>query len=96
MAIALAEAGARLALDLFFVRDLAGNPSHEERKEFDPERPAVGRKVRVEFKDGEVLVGTTQAYQPERPGFFLVPVDRESNNERLFIPRFSTRRVDLL
>lgn len=81
---------------LFFVRDLIGDPRHEERKEFDPEKPVVGRKVRVEFRDGEVLVGTTQAYQPDRPGFFLVPVDRESNNERLYIPRAAVRRVELL
>jgi Family of unknown function (DUF6982) len=44
---------------LFFVRDFSGNPAHDERKEFDPSRPMSGRKIRVVFKDGEILIGTT-------------------------------------
>jgi hypothetical protein len=78
---------------LFFVRDLEGNAAHQEKKEFDPKKPSVGRKIQVEFRDGEVLVGTTQAYQPERPGFFLVPADGTSNNERCFVPTSAIKRV---
>jgi len=78
---------------LFFVRDLIGNSQHQEKKEFESGKPNVGRKIRVEFRDGEILVGTTQAYQPERPGFFLVPADATSNNERCFVPSSAVRRV---
>jgi hypothetical protein len=78
---------------LFFVRDLAGNPRHIETNEFSPRRAAPGRKIRVEFADGEVLVGTTQGYQPERPGFFVFPADPASNNERCFVITAATRRV---
>src|ERR687887_2728153 len=56
---------------VFFVKDFAGNPQHDERKEFDT-RPPAGRKISVVFKDGETLVGTTQGYTPGRPGFFLI------------------------
>lgn len=45
------------------------------------------------FKDGEVLVGTTQGYQPGRPGFFLEPADRASNIERCFVVAAATREV---
>lgn len=78
---------------LFFVKDLEGNPGYVERKEFDPQRPPAGRKLRVVFNDGEVLVGTTTGYQPGRPGFFLEPADPASNNERCYIVTAATSEV---
>ena len=81
---------------VFFVKDLIGNPSHKKVNEFDPAKPPAGRKVRVEFKDGEVLVGTTQGYQPDRPGFFIVPADARSNNERCFVVTAATKQVVML
>lgn len=79
---------------LFFVRDLVGNKDYEEKKTF--EKAPVGRKVQVTFSDGETLVGTTQGYQPDRDGFFMVPVDPHSNNERIFVVKASTKDVTLL
>lgn len=81
---------------VFFVRDFAGDPEHREKNEFAQGQPAPGRKIRVEFQDGEVLVGTTQGYQPNRPGFFIVPADPASNIERCFVVAASTRDVRLL
>jgi hypothetical protein len=78
---------------LFFVRDFAGNPQHAEKNAFDPVRPTAGRRLKVTFNDGEVLVGTTQGYQPGRPGFFLVPADPESNIERCYVVSAATREV---
>jgi len=81
---------------LFFVKDLAGNSTHNESNQFDPGKPPSGRKIRVVFKDGEVVVGTTQGYHSERPGFFLVPADEKSNNSRCFVVAAATREVTLL
>jgi hypothetical protein len=78
---------------LFFVKDFAGNPQHGDRNAFDPARPPAGRRIRVEFSDGEVLVGTTQGYQPGRPGFFVVPADPASNTERCYVVTASTKDV---
>jgi hypothetical protein len=78
---------------LFFVRNLVGDPKRRDRSEFDPKRPVPGRKIRVEFDDGEVLVGTTQGWQPNRTGFFLFPADTASNNERCFVLTAATREV---
>lgn len=78
---------------LFFVKDLAGNPKREERKEFDPSQPLAGRKIRILFKDGEVMLGTTHGYQPGRPGFFMVPADPESNTERCYVVSGSTKEI---
>lgn len=81
---------------VFFVKNLSGNPDHSEELEFTPGRPVIGRKIRVVFKDGEVLVGTTQGYDPSRVGFFLIPVDTQSNNERCFVVRNATVNVSFL
>jgi hypothetical protein len=81
---------------VFFVKDFAGNPKHVETKQFDPSRPPAGRRIRVVFKDGEVFVGTTQGYQPDRPGFFVVPADPGANTERCYVVAASTREVGFL
>ena len=78
---------------LFFVKDLTGNPTHNDVKSFDPARPQAGRKVIVTFADGEVLVGTTQGYDPARAGFFVVPADPGSNNDRCFVVTTAVKDV---
>jgi hypothetical protein len=54
------------------------------------------RKIRVVFADGETLVGTTQGYQPGRPGFFVVPADSGSNNDRCFVVSAATKEVSFV
>lgn len=81
---------------VFFVRDMAGDPSRADVLEFQPGRPVVGRKIRVLFKDGETIVGTTQGYDPARAGFFIIPASGESNNERCFVVAAATRQVSFL
>ena len=81
---------------VFFVRDLAGQRDHWEKKDFDPYAFQQGKKIRVVFQDGEILLGTTQGYQAGRPGFFIVPADPKSNNERCFVVSSATKEVTLL
>lgn len=81
---------------IFFVRDLVGDKHRRDRNEFEPGKHVSGRKIRVVFEDGEVLVGTTQGYQPGRPGFFVVPADDGANTERCFVISAATREVSLL
>ncbi len=70
---------------VFFVRDFTGDPSRHERKEFLDGQRTQGRKAEVIFLDGEVLVGTTMGYDPQRTGFFISPSDDASNNLRVFV-----------
>ncbi|PYQ05770.1 MAG: hypothetical protein DMF82_07685 [Acidobacteria bacterium] len=70
---------------LFFVKSFEGDPQHHKSNDTPEGATLVGRRIRVVFKDGEVIVGTTQGYDRNRPGFFLVPVDPGSNNERCFV-----------
>lgn len=81
---------------VFFVNNLAGSPTHDESNQFDPGKPVFGRKIQVAFKDGEILVGTTQGYQAGRLGFFVIPADEKSNNSRCFIVTAATKQVLLL
>lgn len=69
---------------VFFVKDFDGNPGYSERKEYSNGDKAQGRKVEVLFVDDEKLVGSTLGYDPNLLGFFLFPVDPESNNMRVF------------
>ena len=78
---------------LFFVKDFAGDSEHVESNAFDVEHPPAGRRIRVEFEDGEVLIGTTTGYQKGRPGFFLVPADADSNIERCYVVTAATGDV---
>ena len=81
---------------LFFVKDFLGNPHYVNRNEFDPKHPPVGLKIRVEFKDGEVLVGTSTEYQPGRSGFFILPADVDSNNELCYVVVAATKEIRIL
>ena len=81
---------------IFFVRDFVGHPEHKEADQFDPIRAPMGRKIRVVFQDGEVLLGTTQGYDRSRPGFFVSPADAESNNERCFVVASATQEVSFV
>ena len=81
---------------VFFVKDFAGNPMHEERKEYKEGEKPQGRKVEVTFKDNEVLVGTTLGYDPSRPGFFIFPADPKSNNVRVFVVSTAVKKVRYL
>ena len=81
---------------VFFVKDFAGNPTYNDRKSFDPSKPVTGKKIRVVFQDGELLMGTTQGYQPGRPGFFVFPADPKSNNDRCFVVSAAVKEVSLL
>jgi hypothetical protein len=81
---------------VFFVRNFDGNPHYEDKKEFDPAKNLIGRKIKVTFKDGELMVGITNGYDPNRPGFFVTPVDPISNIDRCFVVKSATREVSFL
>lgn len=81
---------------IFFVKSFAGNPSHKPRGLGMETAKAPGRTLRVAFRDGEVIVGVAAVYVPGREGFFLVPVDADDNNERIYVYTHATTSVDTL
>jgi len=71
---------------VFFVKDLNGNGHSVLKKSFDDMKniKVYGKKVKVEFFDGEILYGIANGYSVQRQGFFFNPIDKASNNERIF------------
>ncbi|OGW56176.1 MAG: hypothetical protein A2Y81_01655 [Nitrospirae bacterium RBG_13_43_8] len=70
---------------VFFVKDFVGNAAYDEIRHFAEGQQYSGRKVEVTFADREVLVGSTIGYDPSRLGFFVTPIDPQSNNLRVFV-----------
>ncbi len=68
---------------IFFVRDIVGNPEYHELTNGQPAKH--GRRVEVRCGDGETFRGTTDAYNPQKQGFFMFPTDPKSNNTRIFV-----------
>ena len=79
---------------VFFVKDFAGNSSRNEAQ--SPEQLGRGRKMQIVFRDGETLIGTTEAYHPQKPGFFMFPADPNSNNARIFVVNANLQSVKFL
>ena len=88
-----AEINFRELKAIFFVKDFAGNSKYHEKTTCDPNCAYGGRKISVTFKDGETMMGTTQGYQPGRPGFFILPADAKSNNDRCFVITAATQKI---
>ncbi len=81
---------------IFFVKDFGGRPEYSESKAFPQQIPASkGRKIVAVFRDNEVITGYTFGYDPGRSGFFIMPTDEMSNNERVFVVRSAVKEVGL-
>jgi hypothetical protein len=81
---------------LFFVRTFEGDPRYHESRDLYQPRPPGTRKVRLEFDDGELLVGYVAAPDARRFGLFVTPLDPKSNNRRVFAVTSSVARTDRL
>jgi hypothetical protein len=83
----LHERGTRIELKgikaVFFVRDFAGNRDRKRNNSADQKKH--GRKIEVTCRDGEVMLGMTEGYNPQKIGFFMFPVDEDDNNIRAFV-----------
>ena len=79
---------------VFFVKDFKGNKDHQDN--YNDHIAAGGRKIMVLFNDGETVIGYTLAYSPDRPGFYMTPADLQGNNERIFVVKSATEKVEFI
>ena len=79
---------------VFFTKDFEGDKDRQD--DYSHEVRGAGRKMRVEFIDGEVIIGYSLAYSPDRQGFFLTPADVNGNNERVFVLNDASRKVEFV
>jgi hypothetical protein len=81
---------------IFYVKSFEGDPGrpspkHPTRKDLADVR---GLKLEITFHDGEVLFATTNGYSPGRRGFFVLPLDSNTNNERIFVNAGAVKKVE--
>jgi hypothetical protein len=72
---------------VFFVKSAGGNPQYTEKSSFDEvgAKALHGIKVKVVFRDGETIRGISMGYNKAKKGFFIIPIDPQSNNERVYV-----------
>lgn len=78
---------------IFYVKTFEGDKAYSDRKSF-AYATAKGKKVFVRFFDGESMMGHIEGDVPwekgffleqKKGGFFLIPVDNQSNNIKVFV-----------
>jgi len=92
---------------VFFIKSFEGNKEYRERKAFGVSAHD-GHKVYIKFSDQESLVGFVEGEIPWEKGFFvsrdggrakgfyLIPVDRDSNNVKVFVVGTSVEDVTIM
>ncbi len=79
---------------IFFVKSFEGDGT--ATRDSNVERPGLGKKIQVDFSDGETLVGYTSGYSAAREGFFVFPIDPNDNNEKVYVVTAATSSVNFL
>ena len=79
---------------IFWVKDFQGNKNHRDKFNFDLD--IGGRRIRVRFLDGELIIGHTIGYSSNQPGMFMVPLDTASNNMGVFVIKSATEIIEFL
>lgn len=93
---------------IFFVKTFEGNCRHYEKKSFGL-RKSRGNRIFVKFNDGEDMVGFVDGNVPWEKGFFLsgqktkklkgfylLPADVGSNNNKVFVFTAAVRDVTVV
>ncbi|HER43287.1 MAG TPA: hypothetical protein ENO08_02360 [Candidatus Eisenbacteria bacterium] len=80
---------------IFFVKTFKGNLTYKEKKRFDETDTSHlrGMRIKVIFKDGETIRGVSLGYSKAKRGFFVIPLDPMSNNERIYVVAAAVREV---
>jgi hypothetical protein len=78
---------------LFFVRTFEGDPQHVDDRDIAKAK-GPGRRIIVTFADGELLCGLTAGYSKDKQGFFVIPVDQDANNARVFVVTEAVKKVE--
>jgi hypothetical protein len=69
---------------VFFVKDFKGDFLHMDTFDFS-KAPVNGKHIIISFFDGEIIFATAKNLHDHKTGFFVYPVDPETNTERAFV-----------
>ena len=82
----------QLSFYRFFLYE--GNKTYQYS--YDDNIVGGGKKIKVRFFDGETVACYTLGYSPDRQGFFMMPADLKGNNERIFVVKSATEKIEFL
>lgn len=78
----------------FVVKTFEGNEDYKcSYRDF---LPWGGHKIRIEFHDGEIMIGYTPHHINGNKGFFITPADFQGNNEQVYVVKSATREITYL
>ena len=92
---------------IFFIKSFEGDSSHKEKKLYGTSK-TKGHRLYIKFNDGESLVGFLEGDVPwergfflskhdkDLKGFFILPVDLDSNNLKVFVIASSVKDVTVV
>jgi small nuclear ribonucleoprotein (snRNP)-like protein len=92
---------------IFFVKTFEGDSKYRDKKAYGI-RNSTGRRVYIRFTDGESMIGFLEGEIPwekgfylskansNLKGFFLIPVDVDSNNIKVFVVGSSIKDITLM
>lgn len=92
---------------IFFVRSFEGDRERKEKKSYGISRHR-GQRIFIKFKDDESMIGFLEGDVPwergfflskhdkGKKGFFLLPVDLDSNNTKVFVVASSIKDVTVV
>ena len=67
---------------IFFVKDFEGKKLFSYK--YKDNIPDVGRKIKIAYNDGEIIIGYVFGYSPKHQGFLMTPADLDGNNLRIY------------
>lgn len=93
---------------IFFVKTFEGKKEHHDKKSYVARKPGY-RRTFIKFNDGEDMVGFLEGEVPweksfflskkkiqHLKGFYLLPADGSSNNNRVFVFTGAVRDVTVV
>lgn len=67
---------------IFFVKKFEGNKQYEYK--YEDKLLWAGDKVKLQFHDGEKMIGYSQHFDLTHKGYFITPADLNGNNTYVF------------
>lgn len=80
---------------VFFVKNFRGDPSTIDSHNFTS-APVSGKHLVVYFYDGEKFYGVSDTVHRDRTGFFINPIDPNSNIIRAFVINSFIEKIEFV